>query len=55
MLTYRKLDQLMIIKYSDFDFFGYNDSRKSTIIYINLLTERVTHVRVLRRQIFFHL
>ena len=38
MLTYRKLDQLEIIGYSDFDFAGCRDSMKSTLGYIYLLT-----------------
>ena len=37
MLTYRKLDQLEIIRYSDFDFAGCQDSMKSTSSYIYLL------------------
>ena len=38
MLTYRKLDQLEIIGYSDSDFAGCRDSMKSTSGYIYLLT-----------------
>ena len=37
MLTYRKLDQLEIIGYSDSDFAGCRDSMKSTSGYIYLL------------------
>ena len=37
MLTYRKLDQLEIIGYSDSDFTGCRDSMKSTSSYIYLL------------------
>ncbi len=39
MLTYRKSDQLEIIGYSDSDFAGCQDSRKSTSGYIYLLAE----------------
>ena len=38
-LTYRKLDQLEIIGYSDSDFAGCRDSMKSTSSYIYLLAE----------------
>ena len=37
MLTYRKLDQLKIIGYSDSDFSGCQDSRRSTSGYIYML------------------
>ena len=37
VLTYRKSDQLEIIGYSDFDFIGRQDSRKSISGYICLL------------------
>ena len=37
MLTYRKLDQLEIISYSDSDFAGCQDSRRSTLGYIYML------------------
>ena len=37
MLTYRKSDQLEIIRYSDFYFAGCRDSMKSTLGYIYLL------------------
>ena len=37
MLTYQKSDQLEIIRYSDFDFAGCQDSMKSTSGYIYLL------------------
>ncbi|RVW19330.1 Retrovirus-related Pol polyprotein from transposon TNT 1-94 [Vitis vinifera] len=37
MLTYRRLDQLELIGYSDSDFVGCQDSRRSTLGYIYLL------------------
>ncbi|CAA3026216.1 Retrovirus-related Pol poly from transposon TNT 1-94, partial [Olea europaea subsp. europaea] len=37
MLTYRRSDQLEIVGYSDFDFAGCQDSRRSTSCYIYLL------------------
>ena len=37
MLTYRRSDQLEIIGYSDSDFVGCQDSRRSTLCYIYLL------------------
>ena len=37
MLTYRRSDQLEIIDYSDSDFVGCQDSRKSTLGYTYLL------------------
>ena len=41
MLTYRKLDQLEIIEYSNSDFAGCRNSMKSTSSYIYLLAEGV--------------
>ena len=38
MLTYKRLDQLEIIDYFDYNFVGCQDSRKSTLGYIYLLT-----------------
>lgn len=40
MLTYRRSDHLEIIGYSDFDFAGCQDSRKSTSGYIYMLAGR---------------
>lgn len=37
MLTYRRLDQLKVIRYLDEDFAGCLDTRKSTFDYIFLL------------------
>ena len=37
MLTYRKSDQLEIIGYSDYDFSGCQDSRRSTSGYIYMV------------------
>ena len=37
MLTYRKSEQLEVIGYSDSDFAGCQDSRKSTLGYIYML------------------
>ena len=41
MLTYRRSDKLEIIRYSEFDFAGYQDSRRSTSGYIYLLVGEV--------------
>lgn len=37
MITYRKSDQLEVIRYSDFDFAGCQDNRRSTLGYIYLM------------------
>ena len=37
MLTYRESDHLDLIEYTDADFAGYQDSRKSTLGYIFML------------------
>ena len=41
MVTYKKLEELEIIGYSDSDFFGCIDSKKSTAGYSYLLAGRV--------------
>ena len=45
MLTYRRSDQLEVIGYSDSDFAGCSDTRKSTLGYVFLLAEEAISYR----------
>jgi hypothetical protein len=47
MLTFRKLDNLKVIGYSDSDFSGCVDSKKSTSCYIFILARGLFHGRML--------
>ena len=40
MLTYRRTDTLVVVGFSDFDYAGYVDDKKSTSCYIFMMVER---------------
>ena len=49
MLTYKKLDQLKIIRYSDSDFTRCQDSRRSTSNYIYLITGGIISWKIVKQ------
>ena len=51
MLTYRQSDHLDLIRYSDADFFGCVDSRKSTSGYIFRMTSGVVAWKSTKRSL----